>query len=124
MAHTKDIPLTIEVGEYMQFRANILDASNAVITNLVGYKAYVRYGLQPKDNNASVVAIVEFTTEGLQPTILIDTGNFVWVMTPELSRALKEGIWQMWVTNLEGKSIRVYEGQITLSPEIRAKYVT
>jgi hypothetical protein len=116
MAQAQSVPVIIEVGEYVGFRTTVMDPSGVVIPDLSSYRAYVRYGGPIKDGMV-LRAKLELSTEdgGIQR----DGNLFRWAITPETSRLLITGVWQMVVISPSDHPTRIYEGPVTVKPEIK-----
>lgn len=121
MAEAQNVPLTLEAGEYRGFRTTVLDPAGQVIQDLTSYTARIRFSGPAGQDGKLPAATLELTTEneGIQR----DGNLFRWAITAEAGRRLKTGVWQMVVINSFGYPTRIYEGRVTVRPEIKAAYV-
>jgi len=117
VAQAENIPLTIEVGEYVGWRTTVKDPAGSVIPDLSTYRAYIRFG-GPVQNGVLPRARLELSTE--DGGITRDGNLFRWAITPEASRLLITGTWQMYVISPSDHPTRIYEGPVTVKPEIKA----
>jgi len=117
MAEAQHVPLILEVGEYAGWRTTVKDPAGVVIPDLSTYRAYIRYG-GPAQFGTLPQARLELSTE--DGGITRDGNLFRWAITPEDSRLLITGTWQMYVISPNGQPTRIYEGPVTVKPEIRA----
>lgn len=115
MATAEKTPLTFEVGEYVRCSTTVKDPAGAVIPDLSGYRAYIRYAPTAQAGLAQR-ATLEYTTEN--GGIEIDGDRFRWEITPTDSRKLRAGDWQMYVISPGAKPTRIYEGPVVVSGEI------
>lgn len=121
MAQALNVPLTIETGEYVGYRTTVKNPDGVVIPDLTGYRAYIRFS-GPAQNGVLPRARLELTTE--DGGIERDGNLFRWAITPEASRRLLTGVWQMVVLSPSGHPSRIYEGPVTVKAEIKAPNVT
>lgn len=117
MAQAITSPLTLETGEYVGYRTTVKDPAGTVIPDLSTYRAYIRFSGPPVAGTLPK-AVLELTTEN--GGITRDGNLFRWAVTPEASRLIKSGWWQMVVISPSDHPTRIYEGAVTVTPEIKA----
>lgn len=120
MTAAKNAPLVMEVGELYRYRTTVLDPAGTVIPDLAAYRAYIRFG-GAVQNGVMGPALVEYTTEN--GGVTRDGNLFRWVVSPADTRRLRTGVWQMVVISPANHPSRIYEGPVTLKPEIKAPRV-
>jgi hypothetical protein len=104
--------LTIEQGTTFE-KSLIWRDKNKRPVPLTGYTA--RMQIRPSVSSSEV--ILELSTANGR-IILGAGGSIKFVLTPELTSALKAGVYDLELTDSLGRVTRLIEGKVTVSPEV------